>query len=98
MMDKTTCIRCGGRMSLLGRDGLQKGSPGWRLRGTLEHTGWEDLLPVELWCCSDCRRLDFYLAEPEGTDGSGIAKIRCPVCGCRHEMDDARCPSCGTRC
>ena len=40
MMDKTTCIRCGGRMGLLDRDSLQKGSPGWRLRGTPTTTTW----------------------------------------------------------
>lgn len=97
-MERETCIRCGGRMTCLGRQDLQKGAPGWHLRGDFERIGREDVLPVEAWVCGGCGRLEFYLAQmaaPE--EPSGIARTPCPFCGQLHEMDDARCPHCGKR-
>ena len=96
-LERETCLRCGGRMSLLYRKFLQTGTPGWHLRGDLECFD-SSLLPVEVWCCQECHRLEFYLAEDAAPgEGSGIAKARCPHCGMLHELDDARCPHCGKR-
>ena len=97
-MEREQCSRCGGVMRSLGRQMLQKGELGWHLRGDMEKTTIDNLMPVEIWCCEECRHLDFYMAEPEDQGAeSGIAMVRCPYCGCLHEMDDAKCPQCGKR-
>lgn len=97
-MERDTCIRCGGTMAPMGSHFLKKGAPGWHLRGNLEHFDGENLLPVEVWCCQNCRRLDFYLDESaSASSSSGIAQTRCPVCGTLHDLDDPKCPHCGTR-
>lgn len=97
-MRREECLRCGGRMTCLGRQYLQKGAPGWHLQGDLKRTSQEDLLPVEAWACAGCGRLEFYLAQMDAPgERSGIAQVPCPFCGQLHEMDDARCPCCGKR-
>ena len=70
-LERETCLRCGGRMSLLYRKFLQTGTPGWHLRGGLECVD-SSLLPVEVWCCRECRRLEFYLAE----DAAGVYVLK----------------------
>ena len=97
-MERENCIRCGGTMVSMGEQLLRKGNPGWHWRGNLEHESGESSLPVEMWCCTSCQHLDFYLAERSAPGpGSGIAQARCPFCGQLHEMDDPKCPHCGKR-
>lgn len=97
-MDRSVCIRCGGTMVSMGRQLLRKGNPGWHLRGDFEHESAESSLPVEVWRCTSCQHLDFYLAERTTPGpGSGIAQAPCPYCGQLHELDDPKCPHCGKR-
>lgn len=96
------CLRCGQAMEPWRREKLQLGQTGW-LTGD-----WGNLLagalPVEIWRCPHCGKLEFYAAAPEAEppaappvwrqQGEGIAQAQCPYCGAWHDMDDARCPHC----
>ena len=48
---------------------------------------------VEVWCCKDCGRLEFFSA-PDDTDGS-LPQTTCPNCGRSHDFDYPKCPFCG---
>ncbi len=84
-------------MVRIGEEELQKGSYHWFFGA------WDNLLSgslsVVLYCCEDCRKLEFYLAGEEAVDGETdtIAQTACPYCGALHDLDDAKCPSCGRR-
>ena len=40
---------------------------------------------VDIYCCTVCRRVNFYAAESE--------MVTCPVCGSRHSAKE-KCPLC----
>ena len=59
----------------------------------------EGALDVSAFCCENCRRLEFYLADEENTpsEQDRIALTECPFCYTMHDLDDAVCPHCGRR-
>ena len=93
-MERDTCLRCGGEMVHIGQEKLQLGQYGW-LTGSWGHL-LSGALAVDLYCCSGCKKLEFYAVEPPEAE-DGIAQTPCPYCGEPHDMDDAKCPHCGTR-
>lgn len=92
-----TCLGCGGRMQSIGRFPLQKGRAGAFL-GVWNNV-LEGALDVSAFCCENCRRLEFYLADEENTpsEQDRIAQTECPFCYTMHDLDDAVCPHCGRR-
>lgn len=94
-MEREVCLRCGGEMAHIGQEKLQLGKFGW-ITGS-----WDNLLSgaltVDIYCCRQCKKLEFYAVEAPEEDGSGIAQVPCPGCGILHDMDDAKCPHCGKR-
>ena len=94
MPDKI-CTACGGRMRSIGAFPLQKGQYGF-LTGHLDNL-MQGALDVQAFCCEDCRRLEFYLAEEEPLEEARIAQVKCPHCGAMHDLDDAFCPRCKKR-
>ena len=95
-----TCTSCGGKMVSIGSFPLQKGRAG-ALLGIWNNV-LEGALDVSAFCCEQCHRLEFYLAEEadaaEAMSGEGhIAQTKCPFCDAMHDLDDAVCPHCGRR-
>ena len=87
------CLRCGGTMELLRREFLQLGKTGWVL-GDLDNL-LAGALDVDILCCSDCGKLEFFRgewSELEDPEGSGIARMECPSCGRSYELDRTNCP------
>lgn len=93
-MEREICLRCGGEMLYIGQEKLQMGQYG------LLTGAWSNLfsgaLAVDIYCCKDCKKLEFYAVEPP-EEGDAIAREPCPYCGELHELDDAKCPHCGKR-
>ena len=57
-------------------------------------------LDVDILCCSDCGKLEFFRgewSELEDPEGSGIARMECPSCGRSYELDSPKCPFCGKK-
>lgn len=74
------CLRCGGTMELLRREFLQLGKTGWVL-GDLDNL-LAGALDVDILCCSDCGKLEFFRgewSELEDPEGSGIAGWSVPA-------------------
>lgn len=94
-MEREVCLRCGGIMAHIGQEELQKGKFSWFWGA------WPNLisgaLSVDIYCCTECKKMEFYMVEVPEDEGSGIAKAPCPYCGQLHEVDDAKCPHCGKR-
>lgn len=92
-----TCLGCGGKMQSIGGFPLQKGRAGVFL-GVWNNV-LEGALDVSAFCCENCRRLEFYLADEENTpsEQDRIAQTECPFCYTMHDLDDAVCPHCGRR-
>lgn len=96
MSGEKNCGNCGSEMKFLKQEKVQLGQTGWILGDLLNLVA--GALNVEIWCCPKCRKLDFYLPEPEEElNGGGIAQITCPNCGVKHDMDDPKCPCCGAK-
>lgn len=93
-MEREKCLRCGGEMIHVGQERLQLGKYGLFL-GDLDNL-LSGALDVDIYCCSNCKKLEFYAIDSPETD-DGIAKTACPACGELHDMDDAKCPHCGKR-
>ena len=72
-----------------------------RCGGTMELLRREFLqLDVDILCCSDCGKLEFFRgewSELEDPEGSGIARMECPSCGRSYELDSPKCPFCGKK-
>lgn len=95
-MEREACIRCGGTMGHIGQEKLQLG----RFGLLVGH--WDQLisgaLTVDIYCCHDCKKLEFYAIEaPDENAGGTMAQVPCPGCGQLHELDDPKCPHCGKR-
>jgi len=85
-------------MRFLKREYMQLGRTGWVL-GDLPNL-IAGALDVEIWCCPACGKLDFYLSsqsEDFSDSEDSIAQTICPACGREHDLDDPKCPFCGTK-
>ncbi len=90
-MEKDVCLRCGGHMSFLERQQIQKGN------GNLSNA-FAGAYLVDVYVCDACRKMEFYSAEPqEDAEEDAMMKVTCPYCGVEHDLDDAVCPRCGAR-
>ena len=94
-MEREVCLRCGGKMQHVGQEQLQMGKFGFFL-GALDNL-ISGALTVDIYCCADCKKLEFYAVEPPEAENDGIAREPCPYCGQLHEIDDPKCPHCGKR-
>lgn len=96
MRENLRCLRCGSEMRFVKRERLQLGKTGWLL-GDLDNL-LAGALDVDILCCDQCGKLEFFRgdwSQQMETEDSGIAKVTCPRCGHRHDMDNPRCPYCG---
>ncbi len=90
------CSNCGRGMEYVKTEQIQLGKTSFLLGD------WPNLLSgaldVEIWACPGCRKLDFYGGGGKDweEDEDRIAQTTCPVCGCVHDLDDAKCPHCKT--
>ena len=78
-------------MQYLSREKLQLGKTGWVL-GDLPNL-LSGALEVQIYVCSKCRKLEFFLAENETLDDD-TPKKTCPDCGTVHDFDYPKCPKC----
>ena len=95
------CTNCGAAMRFVKHEQVQLGKTSF-LFGD-----WPNLLagalPVDIWCCPDCGKIDFYCGEPEvgmadaESEEGHIAQTTCPACGAKHDLDDLKCPYCGAK-
>lgn len=94
-MERECCLRCGGKMVHIGQEMLQLGQYG------VPFGHWDQLfsgaLEVDIYCCRDCKKLEFYAVEAPEEEEDSIAQVPCPYCGQLHEIDDPKCPHCGQR-
>ena len=98
MRDRLKCLRCGTEMVLLKREQLQLGKTGWIL-GDLGNL-MAGALDVDIVSCPGCGKLEFFRGSWSGLkeqEEDSIARIRCDQCGQLHDMDDPKCPFCGTQ-
>jgi len=98
MRNRLTCLRCGTEMELLKQERLQLGKAGWFL-GDLDNL-MAGALDVDILGCPECGKLEFFRGNWSGLkeqEEDSIAQIRCDQCGRLHDMDDPKCPFCGTR-
>ena len=95
MRENLICLRCGSEMRFMKRERLQLGKTGWLL-GDLDNL-LAGALDVDILCCDQCGKLEFFRADwnQEPEEAGSIAKVSCPQCGHRHDMDDPKCPYCG---
>lgn len=90
MENKITCLRCGQEMDHMGTEKLQLGQTGWLL-GDVPNL-LAGALEVDIFCCPECRKLEFFLADAGEEE---LPQKRCPSCGREHDFDYPRCPFCG---
>lgn len=94
-MEREVCIRCGGEMVHIGQEKLQMGK--FRLlTGHLDQL-FSGALTVDIYCCRDCKKLEFYAVEEPEEEEDSMSQVPCPFCGELHELDDPKCPHCGKR-
>ena len=88
---KDHCLRCGGMMSSIGVEKIQLGQTGWVLGD------WPNLLAgaleVEIYVCKQCGKIEFFQTHSIDA-GEGIAQMKCPRCGKKHDIDYPKCPFC----
>ena len=101
MEQEKRCSACGQALRFIsnwkqfsGQDNILIGS--FALKNPLATT-----VEAGVWACPRCGKLELYLMEqPQAeTDrcADGMAQIKCPFCGYRHDLDDPACPLCGNR-
>ncbi len=96
-MKNLKCLRCGTPIKFVKRERLQMGEMGYLVGA------WDNLvagaLDVDILACPQCGKLEFFQGGCSGANGEeeGIAKIQCPNCGKRYDMDDPKCPFCGVK-
>ena len=88
---KTTCLRCTGKMSSIGIEKIQLGQTGLLLGM------WNNILAgsmeVEIYVCSKCKKVELY-ANNLDSSCDDIPKKTCPQCGKVHDFDYPKCPFC----
>ena len=90
-MKKIDCLRCGQKMRYFGTEKLQFGQTSW-IFGDLPNL-LAGAMEVDVYCCSECRKLEFFLAE-ENEMEEELPQKQCPNCGRRHDFDYPKCPFC----
>lgn len=92
-MPTLTCPACGDELQFFTRERIQLGKTGWIL-GDLPNL-IAGALPVDIYVCPSCRKLELYMAEGEaiGADEE-LPKRTCPNCGTVHDFDAPKCPKC----
>ena len=95
------CTNCGAAMSFVKHEQVQLG------RTSFLFGDWPNLiagaLAVEIWCCPDCGKIDFYRgesavdAEYAENEGDRIAQVTCSACGIKYDLDYPKCPYCGAK-
>ena len=79
------------------QEGTPVYGPNWVTVGrcTLSAQQWLD---VDVYCCPDCGKLEFYRGEKDRDKrvaGQSIAQVKCSRCGGRYDLDSCKCPFCG---
>ena len=95
MTKSMRCLRCNGTMEFVLQEQLQLGKTGWIL-GDLPNL-LAGALTVDIYCCKNCGKLEFFRAESEEEEtygGDRIAQRTCPKCGNVHDIDYPKCPFC----
>jgi len=89
MENEIACLRCGREMKHIKTEKLQLGQTGWLL-GDFPNL-LAGALEVDIFCCPNCGKLEFFRADTEEED---MPQRQCPNCGKRHDFDYPRCPFC----
>ena len=90
-MKKIDCLRCGQKMRYFGTEKLQFGQTSW-IFGDLPNL-LAGAMEVDVYCCSECRKLEFFLAEENDMEEE-LPQKQCPNCGRMHDFDYPKCPFC----
>ena len=90
-MKKIDCLRCGQKMRYFGTEKLQFGQTSW-IFGDLPNL-LAGAMEVDVYCCSDCKKLEFFLAEENEMEDE-LPQKQCPNCGRMHDFDYPKCPFC----
>lgn len=90
-MKKIDCLRCGQKMRYFGTEKLQFGQTSW-IFGDLPNL-LAGAMEVDVYCCSECRKLEFFLAEENEMEDE-LPQKQCPNCGRMHDFDYPKCPFC----
>ena len=92
MEQNVTCLRCGTVMNHALTEHIQLGKTSFLLGD------WPNIIagaiPVEIYCCPKCGKLEFFAAENGAHSQSGIPQVTCPKCGHTHDFDYPSCPFC----
>ncbi len=89
---KLACLRCGGEMGFVKTEHIQLGKIGGII-GTLDNMLAGAML-VDIYCCRDCRRLEFFRQDADEFDEQTTPQRKCPNCGREHDFDYPKCPFC----
>ncbi len=95
------CLGCHATMERIGTESFRVGGTSgiWKLFvGEWAELG-EEMLPLEIWLCRSCRRIELrfpagYKPQKERAEGLRYA---CPGCGGDVYHGQAVCPACGAR-
>ncbi len=86
-------------MRMLGTEQFRIGgtSGGWKLLfGEWAELG-ETMMPLEMWVCPSCRRVEFRVPAGYNPPAERVQRVRyaCPGCGADVYQDEKECPECG---
>ena len=76
-------------MRYIKQEKLQLGQTSWVL-GDLPNLV-SGAMDVNIYTCTNCGKIEFFLAEPVETD---LPQKQCPNCGKKHDFDYPKCPFC----
>ena len=88
-MNDMTCLRCGEPMQYSKREKIQLGETTLIL-GDARNL-WAGALEVDIYVCSNCGKIEFYVPEPAEPE---LPQKQCPNCGKTHDFDYPKCPFC----
>ena len=77
----------------LGTEKIQLGEYTW-LGGNLNNL-YSGALSVDIYVCSECKKVEFYMAEELETEPKeGLSTVLCPKCGNEYNILFDDCPIC----
>ncbi len=93
------CHGCGTAMRLVGTEQFRVGvtSGGWKLLfGEWAELG-ETMMPLEMWVCPSCRRVELRVPVGFQLPEDRVRGLRyaCPGCGGDVYQGESTCPACG---